>query len=356
MPPTPRVAIIGAGIIGASVAYHLARRGAAVTLLDGAGPAGGVTRHAFGWITVAHGQPEPYARLRLLAVQEYRLLERELPGLAVHWCGALSWSAKPATTERFVREHIAWGHDVRLLERAEVARLEPALLDPPAVAAHAPGEGAVDPAAATLALVEGARQAGAVVRLDAAAHQGLEAAGGRITGVRTAAGALAADVVVVAAGIATPALCAPFTNALPVEDSPAILVRFAAAGVPLNGIVAGPHLEARPEGPGILRAAEDWIDDTPANGPAAVAGRTLAAARAHLKGAGAASLLDVAVGHRPIPADGLPIVGRAAPGLYVAVMHAGVTLAPLVGRLAAAEILDDVEVAMLATCRPGRFG
>ena len=50
------------------------------------------------------------------------------------------------------------------------------------------------------------------------------------------------------------------------------------------------------------------------------------------------------VGYRPMPADGLPVLGfaKAAPGLYVAMMHSGVTLAPLVGELAAIEIAEGV--------------
>jgi glycine/D-amino acid oxidase-like deaminating enzyme len=62
-------------------------------------------------------------------------------------------------------------------------------------------------------------------------------------------------------------------------------------------------------------------------------------------------------GFRPMPADGMPIVGFA-PGrsdLYVAVMHSGVTLGPLVGRLAATEMLDGVRAEPLAPYRLDRF-
>ena len=46
---------------------------------------------------------------------------------------------------------------------------------------------------------------------------------------------------------------------------------------------------------------------------------------------------------------------EGAPGVYVAVMHSGVTLAPLVGRLVASEILDGVRVEMLEPYRASRF-
>ena len=55
------------------------------------------------------------------------------------------------------------------------------------------------------------------------------------------------------------------------------------------------------------------------------------------------------MGWRPIPQDGLPIVGflPGIGGLYVSVMHSGVTLAAAVGRFAAAEILDETEIRLL---------
>jgi glycine/D-amino acid oxidase-like deaminating enzyme len=68
-------------------------------------------------------------------------------------------------------------------------------------------------------------------------------------------------------------------------------------------------------------------------------------------------LVDVRLGSRPMPADGLPVIGPVpgVDGVYVAVMHAGVTLAPVVGRLVAAEIVDGLESEELAGVRPGRF-
>jgi glycine/D-amino acid oxidase-like deaminating enzyme len=59
---TRRVVVIGAGIVGASIAYHLARRGAAVTVLDRGQPAGEATEKSFAWINATWGHPEPYFR------------------------------------------------------------------------------------------------------------------------------------------------------------------------------------------------------------------------------------------------------------------------------------------------------
>ncbi len=64
-----------------------------------------------------------------------------------------------------------------------------------------------------------------------------------------------------------------------------------------------------------------------------------------------------ASGRGLVPADGLPVVGPvpSVGGVYVAVMHSGVTLAPVVGRLVAGEVVDGVEAEELDGVRPHRF-
>jgi glycine/D-amino acid oxidase-like deaminating enzyme len=63
------------------------------------------------------------------------------------------------------------------------------------------------------------------------------------------------------------------------------------------------------------------------------------------------------LGYRVMPKDEHPIVGRFTklPNVYVAAMHSGMTLAPVIGELAALEILDQVSVDLLDSFRPGRF-
>jgi glycine/D-amino acid oxidase-like deaminating enzyme len=352
-----KIVVVGAGIVGASVAYNLARRGAAVTLVDRGEAAGGVTGKAFGWINIIHSTPEANARLRHLAVREYRRLEADLGGaLPVNWCGALTWLRDPAETERFARAQAARGYDVRLVDRDQLAVMEPKLRAPPEIAAHATTEGGVDPATATRVLVRAAREAGAEVRLGSGVL-GLITVDKTITGVDTGAASIAADVVVLAAGSGTRGLCAPLGLELPVQASPAILMRFSTPQRLVNAVISNPDLEVRQAARSRLLAAADYIDDSAANGPEAVARRTLARIREGFHGAAGVALEEVEVGWRPMPADGLSIVGFTSQvdGLYLAVMHAGVTLAPAIGRLAASEILDGEGAAELEPCRPERF-
>jgi glycine/D-amino acid oxidase-like deaminating enzyme len=68
-----------------------------------------------------------------------------------------------------------------------------------------------------------------------------------------------------------------------------------------------------------------------------------------------ATLDKVVSAVRPMPSDGLPVVGFVEQGLYVAVTHSGITLGPLLAALAAGEILQHVDCDLLAPYRPSRF-
>lgn len=63
------------------------------------------------------------------------------------------------------------------------------------------------------------------------------------------------------------------------------------------------------------------------------------------------------MGYRPMPLDGLPMIGKVpgAAGMYMVATHSGVTLAPLLGKLAAQEVLTSERLAALAKYRPERF-
>ncbi|MGB3443190.1 MAG: FAD-dependent oxidoreductase, partial [Actinophytocola sp.] len=132
--------VVGAGIVGASVAYHAARAGAVVTLVDVGRPGTGVTADSFAWIGTAGVRTGPSAALRVTATEDYRRLEAELPGLPVTWSGSLSWAADTAPEA---------GPGQEIVDAATVATLEPGLRQPPEWAVWAPRDGAADPAGVT---------------------------------------------------------------------------------------------------------------------------------------------------------------------------------------------------------------
>ena len=108
----PRILVIGAGIIGAAIAYHLARRGAAVTVIDRDEPTSGATSASFAWINASFGNPKPYYLLRVQAMQDFYRLDSELAGaLGVNWSGCLTWDLTQAELQEYAHVHAAFKHD-----------------------------------------------------------------------------------------------------------------------------------------------------------------------------------------------------------------------------------------------------
>jgi glycine/D-amino acid oxidase-like deaminating enzyme len=331
------VVVVGAGITGASVAYHAARAGAVVTVVEVAVPGAGVTGDSFAWIGSAGVRTGPAAALRRSAAQEYRRLEAELPGLPVTWSGSLSWGAADTSPQA--------GPGQEIVDAAAAARLEPALRRPPDWAVWAPGDGSVDPVGVVDRMITGARSHITEMRVGAPATSIRRDAEGRVTGVETAAGFFAGDTVVLAAGVATAALAAPLGVDVPVEPSPAALFRFSAPPDLVRTVVHTADFDLRQATPRGLHAAADSAE------------QTLAAIRSTFRGAEGVSLIRARVAARPMPVDGEPIIGPVpgVPGLYLAVTHSAVTLAAAVGRAVAREVVEGTTEAALAGCRIDRF-
>jgi len=349
------VLVVGAGIIGASIARYLALAGARVTVVEAGEPGGVATRSSWAWINAASGNPEAYFRLRHRSMEEWRRAEREVLGLPVTWSGSLIWNRAPEELEAFAAERIAWGYDLRRVGPAEIRRLEPELAASPDLALHVPGEGAVEPVAAALAFLADARRLGASL-VAATRVERLEMSGGRVVGIRTSEGVIDADDVVVAAGTGTPQVLASSGVVLPMRRSPALLVRSRPQARLLNGLLVSPEMELRQTADGRLLAVGD-IDDADIDDGRKPAAALFEQVRALIRSNAGLALENHTVGYRPIPKDGYPAIGRArgVEGLYVAVMHSGITLSPIVGRFATEEILKGERDPLLGPYGLERF-
>jgi len=356
MTTQPHILVIGAGIIGASIAYHLARDGARVTVVDGREPGGVATPASFAWINASWGNPQAYFRLRRESMAQWRRLTAEISALQPVWSGGLCWDLPPAEQQSYVREHGGWGYGIRHVDRHEATRLEPRLVSPPDAAVHVPEEGAVEPKAAALAFLSAAQQLGA--RLIASANvRTLTMQGDRIVGADVDSQAIEADEVVLAAGAGTPALATQAGVNLPMSAEPGLLVLSRPNGALLNGLVLAPELHMRQTSDGSIVAGADFGGSDPGRDAAATARDVFLKLQSMLIGGDALQLAGYTVGFRPMPADGFPIVGRPAgrDGLYVAVLHSGITLAPAVGKFAADELLRSRRDPLLAPYGPARF-
>ncbi len=204
LPASARAVIVGGGIAGASVAYHLAQQGWDDLVLIDRGPlwrTGGSTSHAPGLVF----QHNPSRTMTRLAGWTVELLVEHG---AYHPVGGIELAT---TEERWAELDRRWarargyGLDARLLTPAEVAELIP-LIDPGLLLGglHVAGDGiakAVDAAAAL-----GAAAGDALRMFELCDATGLLVEGGRVVGVETALGAIRTEHVVIAAGMWGPLL------------------------------------------------------------------------------------------------------------------------------------------------------
>jgi glycine/D-amino acid oxidase-like deaminating enzyme len=366
------VGVVGGGIVGASIAMHLARAGAKVTLFEKSAPAAGATSKSFAWINAYTNDPH-YRALRLRSIAAYRELDQKLQ-LEITWGGSIHWAVTLAEAERMkadIAEFEHAGYPARLLTGQDLTELAPNLrLGSFDAASFHSLDAHVDPVQATRRFLDEAERHGASV-VHPCEVQEIRLSGDRLGGVATTTGDYALDRLVIAGGVDTPAFAAQAGYSTPLIHAPGILVHTKPTR-PLVGRVAEStqmyfkqHRDGR-----IIGTDEPYAPDIPAHqgilqGPQEMpeeirkmhAERILGKISSSLAGADEAVYDHLTLGYRPLPKDSLPIVGFS-PGnanVYVAVMHSGVTLAPIIGRYITHEIMNDDLIDELAPYRPDRF-
>ena len=125
-----RIVVVGGGIIGASIAYHLVKRGARVEIVEAVRPGAGATEKSFGWINATFSKrPRGYFELNQLGLAGWRRLEIELGSeLKVQWGGSVAWESPNGSSQDLrqnVRQHQEWGYATHLIDQDEFHRLLP---------------------------------------------------------------------------------------------------------------------------------------------------------------------------------------------------------------------------------------
>lgn len=138
-----RILIIGAGLVGASLAFRLARTGADVTIIDAAQPASAATGASFGWINASFFHSQAHFNLRAAAIAAHHRLDRDLTDTGTLWSGCLWWEKEGAELDAQGQALTGLGYTVHDLDARQIAAREPALA-PPQRCLFLPDEGAVD--------------------------------------------------------------------------------------------------------------------------------------------------------------------------------------------------------------------
>ena len=261
-----------------------------------------------------------------------------------------------------MRRHQEWGYATHLIDEEEFRRLLPNVTPGDfGAACHSEFEGSVDPVDALKALLRQVRELGGEVQYPLQAD-GLKLESGRVTAIRAGEISVDADIVVLASGVATQRLAEMAEVSIPLKESQGVLVHTRPQPKQIDRVVLAPGVHCKQKLDGRVVVGGQIVAGVgTANGEVPQPGedgqRILREAARVLPGIRGVAVERVTVGHRVMPLDEYPVIGFSdrCPNLYVAAMHSGVTLAPLIGQLAALEILDGARVSSLEPYRPSRF-
>lgn len=369
-----RVLVVGAGIVGASIAYHLAVIGNNVTVIDMEGPATHSSRGTFAWINASWAkQPQHYHALNQQSTAYWHKISNKLD-IPVTFNGSLEWFKSPQRQQKLVAqiaEQQRWGEPAKIIDIDAATQKEPTVkFGDTTFVASSPNDGAVDPVLATNKLLLAAKQLGATVKYPC-----------KLLGIQTSVeqhiaktncGDLPYDTLVLAIGAASEVIKSIARVSIPQRTTPGIIVVTKPMEPLLNGILVAPgvHIHQRLDGSIVLgeqegapntRAHQARLTDRPNKYPNELiakqhAQRIVDIAVQYIPAMSKAKIKDVFIGWRPLPLDGHPVLGysQKASNVYIAITHSGVTLAPLIGKLVAQEISTNTPNDMLDFYRPDR--
>jgi len=247
------VAVVGAGVMGCSTAWHLAARGIKVAVFDRSEIAAEQSSRAWGFIRQQgrHAAEVPLAseanRIWVEITSRYGAANTGFTA------GGILVPAQSADDEVRIADAFAvarrLGLATRLLNRTDIRDLMPHLAGDWRTGLYTPGDAHAEPALSTRTIARAAREAGATIH-EKSPVRAVATRGGRISGLATDRGFCAAPVVVLAGGIGAPALARPLGIDLPIQVIRSSVAQTVAAEPFTKVAMWGPQVAFRPRADG----------------------------------------------------------------------------------------------------------
>ncbi|QCA06705.1 NAD(P)/FAD-dependent oxidoreductase [Pantoea vagans] len=370
-----RIAVIGAGVLGLAVAQSLSRRGAQVTVFDKSLPGSGTSQISYAWVNANGKEPGHYHELNAQAINEHKRWQashRAWPRWLLE-TGSLEWAADESSLRQLTQRAAKLAtldYPVEKRSRAALLGALPGLRLDPRIQ-HAwffPSECLLYPSLFIASLLADLRASGGQLVCNNEVTTLTES--GRDVHLTLASGdEWRGDQLVLATGRWAPELISQCGLELAMTDanradpvSCSFLAQTQPLPIPLNCNLITPELNVRPDGGGrLMLQALDLDQNADPSRPASPEGQTgkemLRRLRRLFNHAEGARIERIETGQRSRPADGLPALGYISDSarVYLMVSHSGMTLAPLLGRLVAEEMLSGTPSPMLSRFTPHRL-
>ena len=356
MPASADVVVIGAGVVGCSVAYYLTREGVSVTILERESIGSGASAHATGSLSLLGAEFSPGASFELARASDFEF-QQIVPELEAATDIDLLYQRRPslrlALDEEeadLIKSLMVWQHPhvkMHWIDAQEVHSIEPRL-SPSIIGAVYEDESAqLDSYRLNLALCRGAELLGADILYREVT--GLVTDGTKISGVRTASGDISCSTVVVAAGTWSRAFTPWLGFPIPVRPLKGERLLLDYPGEPLPVLISSPkrgHMISRMDGLTSVGSTGGrdydqkeifWGEEFDRQPTAAARMELLQRAIDVLPDLERAELVQQLAGSRPLSPDGKPIIGPVPgrEGILLATGHTtkGIHLGPITGRI-----------------------
>lgn len=379
---TTDVVVIGGGVIGSSIAYHLARKKVRVLLLEKGNLADGSSGACDGMVLLQSKKPGIHLQMAIESRKRFARLREELP-LPIEYseCGGLviiETKDELSAMQQFVKEQREMGLNVSLLHGDHARQLEPQLSKHILGATYCSLDGRVNPILLSLGFALGAKSLGARVITGAGVYH-IDTAAGNLFSVETEAGRFEASRVINAAGVHAPEIGAMVGVDIPIKPrrgqiivtetcSPLLnhcMISAKYIAAKFNPAIAntggeGTSIEQTESGNFLIGSTREFVGfdkRTTADGLHRIAANTAGIIPAFKQ----VGVIRAFAGLRPYTPDGMPILGPVddVPGFFMAAGHEGdgIALSPITGELIAQMItkgksdipLDDFQLSRFDT-------
>ena len=376
----PNVLVIGGGVIGTSIAYHLTRRNVRVTLLEQGELASGSSGACDGLVFLQSKKPGVHLQLAMESRKRFEQLIKDLPipiefkstgGMVV-----IENEAEFDAMRLFVQEQRKIGLDVSLLDAQQTRKREPQLANHIVGATHSLLDGQVHPIALAHAFALGAKKLKAKI-LTGTRVEGIEISGNRVVSADTSKGRFYADIIVNAAGVSAPEIGKMIGLQIPIKPRRGQIIVTEACHPMLKHCLISAKYIASKYNPDLAEGSSEGISIEQTKDGNLLLGSTREFVgfdkRTTVEGLNEIiiqtskiipllrnlKMIRAFAGLRPYTPDGLPILGpvEKIQGFIMAAGHEGdgIALSPITGELIAQLIVDNRSDIPLDDFRLNRF-